>query len=138
MGSTNWYKMYVKQDSNYALNPYHNSTGVKSSMIWGSQYDAMLNYILEGTDKAKVTKIIGNHTDKRSTTGQFGDDILNNIFDLGSNVREWTQEAYSSVYRANRGGVCHVTDTNTASTRFRYNPTVTSGTLGSRLSLYLR
>ena len=42
-----WYGMYNKQDSNKNIrNPYYNSTAVVSSMIWGSQYEAMLKVVI--------------------------------------------------------------------------------------------
>ena len=45
-----WYTFYS------ALKKYTNSNNsITSSMIWGSQYDAMLNFALEGNDKEKVT-----------------------------------------------------------------------------------
>ena len=138
MATTNWYKMYLNSDSNYSSNPYYTSASVNSAMIWGSQWDAMLNYILEGSDKDKVTKIIGNHTDKRATTGQFPEDILNNIFDLGSNVREWTQEAYSYDRRVGRGGLYYATVAYTASDRYHGTPTSPNYVIGSRLTLYLK
>ncbi len=103
MAKVDWYKMYLSQDSKYEKNPYNTSTSVNSSMIWGSQWDAMLNYILEGTDKDKVTAITGNHTGTRASTGQFGSDIMNNIFDLSSNVKEWTVQANLTLYRVARG-----------------------------------
>ena len=137
MAEVNWYKMYLTQDSNYEKNPYNKNTDVKTSMIWGSQWDTMLNYILQGTDKEKVTKITGNHTGTRAVTGKFGSDIMNNIFDLSSNVREWTQEAYSSVYRVLRGSYCVTTETYTSTYRNNSAPTNSYYSVGSRLSLYL-
>ena len=137
MAEVNWYKMYLTQDSNYEKNPYNKNTDVKTSMIWGSQWDTMLNYILQGTDKEKVTKITGNHTGTRAVTGKFGSDIMNNIFDLSSNVREWTQEAYSSVYRVTRGSYCYTTGTVTSTYRTNGTPTDSYYYMGSRLSLYL-
>lgn len=57
----NWYNMYLYQDSRkYASNPYSSSKSVVSSMIWGSQYDAVLNYLLTGSDASKVTTQIGS------------------------------------------------------------------------------
>ena len=138
MASVDWYKMYLCEDSNYASNPYKTSTSVTSSMIWGSQWDAMLNYILEGTDRAKVTAITGNHSGSRWSTGQAGNDIMNNIFDLSSNVREWTQEANSSTYRVNRGGLYDTAAIIPSSNRSYNSPTNTYNFIGSRLSLYLQ
>ena len=138
MASVNWYKMYLSQDSNYEKNPYKTSTSVSSSMIWGSQWDAMLNYILQGTDKDKVTAITGNHTGNRSKTGQFGNDIMNNIFDLSSNVREWTVQANSTLYRVARGGFYNIDGIFPASNRNNDNPSNTYYYIGSRLALYVK
>lgn len=138
MASINWYKMYLCQDSNYANNPYHNSSSVTSQMITGSQWDTMLNFVLKGTDKEKVTAVTGNHTGSRAATGKFGSDIMNNIFDLSSNVLEWTQEAHSSCFRVTRGGNCPTTDFRPSSYRIYSAPTSTNYYVGSRLSLYLK
>lgn len=139
MASTNWYSMYQKQSSDYAQNPYKTSTSVGSSMIWASQWDTMLNYILKGSDKGKVNVKTGNHTGSRASTGKFGNDIMNNIFDLGSNVREWTTEASGSSVRVLRGGYYAVDSTNPASNRQgTYVPTRTGYLIGSRLTLYVK
>ena len=138
MASVDWYKMYLSQDSNYEKNPYHTSASVTSSMIAGSQWDAMLNYILKGADKEKVTAVTGNHTGTKEETGEFGSDIMSNIFDLSSNVREWTTEGNSSMNRFVRGGYYGATDVYPASNRFGYGPTDTYTRFGSRLSLYIK
>ena len=138
MASVNWYKMYLCQDSRYADNPYYNSSSVMSQMITGSQWDTMLNFILQGSDKEKVTAVTGNHTGTRAVTGKFGSDIMNNIFDLSSNVLEWTQEANSSSNRVHRGGHYSVASVIPSSGRGGYGPIGTIVNLGSRLSLYLK
>ena len=138
MASTNWYDMYLRSSSGYSNNPYYNSTSVNCAMIWGCQYDATLNYILEGSDNTKVTQRTGNHSGTRSITGEYPNDIMNNIFDLSSNVREWTQEAYSSRCRTGRGGGYTTVDTSTAVNRNYYSPIGTISDVGSRLTLYLK
>ena len=81
-----WYGMYNKQDSNKNIrNPYYNSTAVVSSMIWGSQYDAMLNWALTGNEAYMVFERTGNHSGSVAKTGAYGSDIMNNIFDLSAN-----------------------------------------------------
>ena len=45
-------------------------------MIWGCQYDATLNYILEGSDNTKVTQRTGNHSGTRSITGEYPNDYI--------------------------------------------------------------
>ena len=75
-------------------------------MIWGSQYDAMLNFALTGNDKSKVTSTeYGNYSNTLLKTGLTRtSDKINNIYDLGGNLFEWTSEAYDTLGRALRGG----------------------------------
>ena len=138
MASINWYQMYLKQNSEYTSNPYNTSSSVKSIMITGSEWDTMLNFILTGSDQEKVKERVGNHTGTRSTTGQYGSDIMNNIFDLSSNVREWTSTAYSSMHRADRGGNYVTNETSVADSRNNLTPRNTLGNIGSRFSLYIK
>lgn len=134
-----WYGMYNKQDSlKNTRNPYYNSQTVVSSMIWGSQYDRMLNWALTGNEANMVHERTGNRSGSRSTTGRYGSDIMNNIFDLSANVLEWTQEAIYATYRAYCGGYCHAASTNVASTHGSINPTYAYSHYGSRLALYIR
>ena len=97
-----WYGMYKKQKEYASKN---NITSVSSSMIWGSQYDAMLNWALTGSDKGKVTATgNGNHNGSGAvSTGATTTDKINNIYDLEGNLREWTIEANGTVYRVYRG-----------------------------------
>ena len=75
-------------------------------MIWGSQYDAILNFALIGKDKSKVTETTNaiHGTDNATNTGITKSDRINNIYDLGGNLREWTLEAVSTNIRVGRGG----------------------------------
>ena len=138
MASTTWYKMYLKENSEYSKNPYYESQSVESTMVSGSEWDTMLNFILQGSDQEKVKERTGNHTGTRARTGQFGSDIMNNIFDLSSNLREWTSEAYSSLYRVYRGGRYGVADTYMSDYRNNKYPTNSDYNIGSRLSLYIK
>lgn len=93
-----WYTWYS------TLKKYTNSkNSVTSSMIWGSQYDAMLNFALEGNDKEKVTsEEYGNDGPWTTGLGRKKDSI-NNIYDLASNVSEWTLEGSTNGTRTSRG-----------------------------------
>ena len=102
-------------------------------MIWGSQYDAMLNWMLKGDDASKVASSSTKHD--KTTTGSTEGDVMNNIYDLGNNLREWTLEAYNTGYRAYRGGSYNVT--NAPSGRNSDGPTLTDVFYGSRLALYI-
>lgn len=74
-------------------------------MIWGSQYDSMLNWALTGSDKSKVTaKSNAPHNlDSTYQPGTQDNDKINNIYDLEGNVCEWTLEAWFSSDRVFRG-----------------------------------
>lgn len=139
MGANRWYGEYLYQDSNRcSTNPYYNVESVTSSMIWGSQYDAMLNWVLEGNGADMVYKRRGNHSGGKNKTGTWGVDVMNNIFDLSANCYEWTQEVYSTNYRVLRGGGYDATNTNVASSRNGSTPPYQNANYGSRLVLCIR
>ena len=102
-----WYGLYAYQKK---MAEDNGLTSVKSHMIWGSNYDAMLRWALEGADAAKVTGS-GNaahdlssvyETGKETIAGKV--DRINNIYDLEGNGYEWTAEANATNCRSNRGG----------------------------------
>ena len=86
-----WYGLYKRQKSFAEDNDLEN--GVTSSMIWGSQYDAMLNWM---TNSGKDVTEAGSSTNKNTTrvTGTKLADKINNVFDLRGNSQEWDLEAY--------------------------------------------
>ncbi len=140
-----WYGLYNKAKT-YA--PENASQKVVSSMIWGSQYDAMLKWMkgnnINVTSTTPTDLSIGV-TSKNTTrvtgganSGQtVSKDKLSNIYDLLGNSREWTQEANDTSCRVIRGG-CY--DHSPApSNRDSYNyPTDTYFDIGSRLTLYIK
>ena len=101
--SKTWYGLY-----SLAKTYTNNKNSVTSQMIWGSQYDAMLNFALTGNDKSKIASTdYGNYTGSLLKTGLTRtSDKINNIYDLGGNLSEWTSEAYYTNGRAYRGGSC--------------------------------
>ena len=109
-------------------------------MIWGSQYDAMLNYALTGDDKEKVTKAgNGYYGDKEVNTGVTPNDKILNIFDLEGNHIEWTLEANSNNYRVARGSYCSNPEKENFSPSSRSNLTCDSTYtyISTRLTLYI-
>ncbi len=105
----NWYGMYntIKHYAGSNTNEYTISNGnVFSEMIYGSCYDAMLNWALfNGNDSRKVgERENGNHTGTIKNTGETVNDKINNIYDLEGNLREYTQEGNTSSSRMRRGG----------------------------------
>ncbi len=134
--TSSWYGLYNKQDKTYT----GTNNSVESSMIWGSQYDAMLNWMKDGDEKDKITNTsLGNNSSGNVTiTGNssYSNDSINNIRDLGGNLSEWTLEAFSTGSRGNRGGDCN--NTNSPSLRSNYYPIYTVSNYGSRLTLYIK
>ena len=125
-----WYGMYSKQKA-------FSSTGLQSSMIWGSQYDAMLKWVKGGTDSSHITVTTnGNHSGSVKGTGSTVADKMNNIYDLEGNLCEWTLEASNTNFRVYRGGYYSYS----YSPSYRYNlyPYNTNSCYGSRLSLYIK
>ena len=97
-GSSMWYGLYEKMASFAETNDKF-----VSSMIWGSQYDAMMNWM------AKTGKTVGSTDDKKRnnttiTGGGEKPDIINNIYDLYGCRCEWTLEADGTGSRGYRGG----------------------------------
>ena len=133
--TSNWYGLYSKQKE------YTGKNGsVESSMIWGSQYDAILNWAKAGVDKDKITNTsLGNNSSGSVTTtgnSNYPNDSINNIRDLGGNLIEWTLEAYGTDGRVNRGGYSYYTLS--PSYRNSYIPDYASSNDGSRLTLYIK
>ncbi len=130
--SNMWYGLYEKMASFAETNDKF-----VSSMIWGSQYDAMMNWM------AKTGKEVGKEDDtKRNTTTITGKteegkkpDIINNIYDLYGCHLEWTLEAENTVYRTYRGGFYN----RSYSPAHRHDgaPYVTRSYNSSRATLYI-
>ncbi len=131
-----WYGLYsISKTYTVAEN------SVESTMIWGSQYDAMLNWVKNGNsaDKNKITeKTNGNHSGNLATTGNstYSNDSINNIRDLEGNLYEWTLEAYGTYGRVFRGG--GYDNSYSASCRNSNGPLSTYSSNGSRLTLYIK
>ena len=139
-----WYGLYNRAKT-YA--PENASQKVVSSMIWGSQYDAMLKWMkgnkINVTSSSPTDLSIGNTS--RNTTRVTGGanngqtvskDKLSNIYDLLGNSLEWTQETNNTYYRVIRGG--YYNSSLAPSYRSYDCPTDTLSYDGSRFTLYIK
>ncbi len=133
-----WYGLYQKQKDFTT-----SSDSMVAGMIWGSQYDAMLNWVIgTETDKAKVMQNSnGNH--QGSSVGAVecgsygnGSDKMNNIYDLEGNLYEWTKEANGTNRRVHRGG--NYDNTNYPYYRTNNFPNYTLSINCYMLSLYIK
>ena len=134
-----WYGLYKAQNKTYT----GTNNSVESSMIWGSQYDRILNWAKEGKneeEKSKITKTsLGNNSGGIVTTtgnSKYSNDSINNIRDLGGNLFEWTLEADYTNYRVRRGG--NYGTSISPSYRSIDSPNDTYSDYGSRLTLYIK
>ena len=146
-----WYGLYNRAKT-YAPeknsdNTENASQKVVSSMIWGSQYDAMLKWMKGnkinvtsssptdlsiGTTSKNTTRVTGGANNGQTVSK----DKLSNIYDLLGNSREWTQEAYGTDYRVYRGGYYNLSYA--PSNRLDNFPTSTLSGSGGRLTLYIK
>ena len=102
----NWYGLYKA-----CQNVIRNNTDVKSTMIYGCQWDETMSWLKNTEFKGREDKV---DTDSSSwgnygsgspiNTGSVSTYKANEIFDLAGNYRDWTQEANSTNYRVTRGG----------------------------------
>ena len=114
-GSTKnvWYGLYARQkkfEADAKTIVTNLDSNVKSGMIWGSQYDAMLNWMVaRGTNVTSSSRSDGTSKNTSRITGatKNGDvtfnDKLKNIYDILGNSIEWTAEA-GSTNRKGRSG----------------------------------
>ncbi len=95
-------------------NLYKDNMSVKSTLIYGVQWDATLRFIADSEHNVSDSSSWGNYsnnTDRTSVspnnpakTGAHENWKAKNIYDLAGNVWEWTMEADSSSIRVCRGG----------------------------------
>lgn len=125
-----WHGLYKVQKEAYE---YTNSP-VNSNMIWGSQYDRIINWALEGKDKDKVkSESLGEENRTITGSDKNSNDSINNIRDLCGNMSEATQEGFGKIYRQFRGG-----DGVKASYRGTSSQSLNTDWIGSRLTLYIK
>ena len=127
--TSSWYGLYKKIKTFTT-----DSDKVVSSMIWGSQYDAMMNWMAKnGKTVGDSNSSIRNNT---TTTGGKDTDIINNVYDLYGCHYEWTLEAYNSYGRALRGGYSDYD--NSPANRIDNIPNDTVSNDSSRATLYIK
>ena len=139
-----------------AQNMYNDSEhAVTSTLIYGVQWDAIMNWIdsnyskENGTCNSFVSNSTGqgNYNEDENTNswknnltscGSSDDYRVKNIYNLAGNVFEWTMEAFSTVARIFRGGAFHGSGSSIpASCRSTYRPDDLADRIGFRVALYL-
>ena len=104
-----------------------------SGMIWGSQYDAMMNWM---TKMGKIVQTDNSQIyNKTNVTGYDDTDMINNIYDLYGCHYEWTMEAYYTYNRVFRGGYLGSGSPAYCNGDYPYN---TYSSYSSRATLYIK
>ena len=152
-----WYTMYKKTQN---LND--NSNDVKTGIIYGSQWDRVLMWLVESKNKTKEEIInsknwgnykqvnlnyidnSGNIKNKgegqsiRLSTGVSEFTKANNIYDLAGNIDEWTVESFNDYGRVIRGGFFAADNGSSSSRNNVYTVTTNSYNFGCRAMLYIK
>ena len=154
-----WYSMYKK-----CKNLKENNTNIETGMVWGSQYDRTLMWLIETGSKTKKqiaedSSSWGNYKDatfeyinssgntviknegkyQKIPTGSTEYTNANNIYDLAGNVSDWCMDAYWTFSRNNRGGYYYLTaEWSSASGQQNTTVTYSSDNLGCRAMLYIK
>ena len=123
-----WYGLYSKCKE---FAPKSSNKSVVSSMVWGSQYDAMLNWMKQQGEAVEKENDEKTNTSKK--TGNNPNDIIRNIYDIYGCHGDWTLSAVSNNLRGYYGGY-NVSPANIDGT----NPTEANVNMSTRISLYIK
>ena len=145
ISSQTWYTMYKKCKELKGSN-----NKVETGMIWGSEWDRTLMWLVESGDKTKEeicnSSSWGNYNNNsepgagsKRPTGYSESWKANNIYDLAGNVWDWTAETYIPYGRVERGGIYN-NNGNNYPARYRngYRPTYSDSEIGTRSALYIK
>ena len=135
-------------------NMYKESTSVVSTLCYGVQWDAVMNFVSDANHNIENSESWGNYSNSRGeaainsgtsnmnyTTGRNEAWKAKNIYDLAGNVDEWTMErTYTkSNRRVCRGGsVYYFSASQPASNRISPEPADTNKEYGFRVALYIK
>ena len=106
-------------------------------MIWGSQYDAMMNFMKRRGAESSITSTRNSSIQNNSyVTGEKETDVILNVFDLYACHYEYTLEADSNNSRVIRGNL--VACFYSPSYRASVDPCLYNKNISSRLTLYIK
>ena len=112
-GAKSYSNLTTEANMWYGLYRIHKVYSNNSSMIWGSQYDAMMNWMAKNgitvgtaTVMSGTARNVGNNetNGKRITGNPKYNDKLSNVIDIYGNLCEYTLEVRDNKNRGRRGG----------------------------------
>lgn len=137
-GTDQLYNYVTQQQAASQAQNMYNSNKFKSDLINSYAWDTAIIFIQKCTDQNKYS--YQNSLNQGTSPAQTGtiNDKQCNIFDMASNVREWTTEtsAYPNYACVNRGGDCYDNRTY-MSNRYYYDTSYSVDIIGFRPILYL-
>ena len=133
-------------------NMYKGSPSVVSTLCYGVQWDATMNFVSDAAHNIKDSKSWGNHSNSiGDAKTNSGDSNMNytagrneawkarNIYNLAGNVFEYTMEADSSNLRSARGGGRFYSSLEaSAISRNGGDPTLSGAGTGFRVAIYIK
>ena len=127
-----WYGLYEKAKT-------YDKASIVSGMIWGSQYDAMMNWMNKDSNVTvnSPISITGAIRNESRITGSEENDKIKNVYDLLGNSFEWTLENSGSDNRLRRGG-CFGDVLSPANNYWGNHPNDSFGSRGCRFVLYIK
>ena len=130
----NWYGLYKA-----CQNVIKNNTDVKSTMIYGCQWDETMSWLNKcGYNTDTDSSSWGNYSGSPINTGSVSTYKANEIFDLAGNYYDWTQEALSTIFRVSRGGYYVLSgSSNPAADRGTNIASYSGGSHSARPTLYI-
>lgn len=131
---------------------------VKTSVMYGVQWDSMLRFIVSEqnnvndsikwgnytTSELNYTDSLGNKYLKKSgevyliKTGSSEETKAKNIYDVAGNAYEWTMENAGNDVNVVRGGAYRITIGQLAAARYAYNDNTANSDIGFRISFYIK
>ena len=129
----NWYGLYKA-----CQNVIKNNTDVKSTMIYGCQWDETMSWLSRnGYNTDTDSSSWGNYNSSPINTGSVSTYKANEIFDLAGNYWEWTQEAESTGDRVYRGRCYSNSDSNSTAAERYANMAAGAYGVSTRVLLYI-
>ena len=135
-------------------NMYKGSTSVVSTLCYGVQWDAVMNFVSDANHNIRDSRPWGNHSDSTGAAATNSDGLqtcgkneawkAKNIYDLAGNAGEWTMELLSSEAnsynnRVHRGGFYMLFGAEgSACARFSSPFDYASNEVGFRVTLYIQ